>query len=423
MVFQLKRLLYFPIASYFRFFAAIRLQRWHPRIVVVTGSNGKTTLLHMLESQIGGKAKYSHHANSAFGIPFDILDLQRKTLLKTEWIGLFLQAPFHAFKNPPKENLYIVEADVDRPGEGKFLGELLRPEVVLLASISKTHSMNFDKLVEQKKFSHVEDAIAYEFGYFLEYCQKLAVINGADVLEASQKDRTKAEIRVVIKSDLQKYELKKDGTLFAFAENTYRFPFLFPEEIFYTISMCKMLTEYLDIPFDPKFSRFSPPPGRGSVFQGIKDIMIVDSCYNANLASMTAIIAMYEKFPGDEKWAVIGDMLEQGNGEKEEHEKLAELLAKQHFKRIIFLGPRVKKYTYPKLQSLSHEKISLDVFLNPREVLDFILAKSKGGETILFKGARFMEGIIENILKDKKDVAKLSRREKIWEIRRKQWGL
>jgi len=389
----------------------------------VTGSNGKTTLLHMLEAQIGDHAKYSHHANSSFGIPFDILDLKRKTLLKTEWISLFFRAPLNAFKHPPKEKIYIVEADVDRPGEGKFLAELLCPEVVLLVSISKTHSMNFDALVEQKKFSRVEDAIAYEFGYYLEYCQKLALINGTDPLEVKQKERTKAEVMIITKNDFKKYELRKDGTTFAIGDTRYTFPFLFPEEIFYTISMCKRLANYLDLPFDPTFSHFSPPPGRGSVFQGIKDITLIDSCYNANLASMTAIIAMYEKFPDKEKWAVIGDMLEQGKGEKEEHEKLGELLAKQHFTRIIFLGPRVKQYTYPKVHSLMGEKIPLDAFLSPREVLDFITEKSKGGEVILFKGARFMEGVIEHLLKDKKDVVKLVRREKIWEIRRKQWGL
>src|SRR5258708_18511528 len=109
MIAKLKRLLYFPIASYFRFFAAIHLRRWNPRIIVVTGSNGKTTLLHMLESQIGEKAKYSHHANSSYGIPFDILDLHRKSLLHSEWFGLLLKAPLLAFKKPPKERLYVVE--------------------------------------------------------------------------------------------------------------------------------------------------------------------------------------------------------------------------------------------------------------------------------------------------------------------------
>src|SRR6202050_738801 len=117
---KFKKILYFPLASYFRFFAEIRLRRWHPKIVVVTGSSGKTRLLHLLESQIGNTAKYSHHANSSYGIPFDILDLHRKSLLPSEWISLVLKAPFACFKNPPKEKVYVVEADCDRPGEGKF---------------------------------------------------------------------------------------------------------------------------------------------------------------------------------------------------------------------------------------------------------------------------------------------------------------
>src|SRR5947199_7925368 len=77
-----KQKLYFPIASYFRYFAIKRLAKWNPRIVVVTGSSGKTTLLHLLEAQIGTNAKYSHHANSSFGIPFDVLGLQRQSLQK-----------------------------------------------------------------------------------------------------------------------------------------------------------------------------------------------------------------------------------------------------------------------------------------------------------------------------------------------------
>src|SRR3989344_796682 len=139
MIEKIKKSLYFPIAWYFRFFASIRLNRWNPTVIVVTGSNGKTTLLHMLESQIGQKARYSHHANSIFGIPFDILDLHRTSLLKSEWISLILKTPINAFKNPPKERTYVVEADCERPGEGKFLAEFLKPEVVLWVSTSRTH--------------------------------------------------------------------------------------------------------------------------------------------------------------------------------------------------------------------------------------------------------------------------------------------
>src|SRR5260221_8136653 len=152
-----KRFFYFPIAYYFRFFAQIQLFLWKPRIIVVTGSSGKTTLLHLIESQLKQKAKYSHHANSAYGIPFDILGLKRENLVISEWIYLFLAAPFTAFKKPYSENIYIVEADCDRSGEGKFLASFLKPEVTLWISSSRTHSMNFDHMVGKGKFSTVDE--------------------------------------------------------------------------------------------------------------------------------------------------------------------------------------------------------------------------------------------------------------------------
>ncbi len=420
---KFKRVFYFPVAAYFRFFARIRLSRWHPRIIVVTGSNGKTTLLHMLEAQLGENARYSHHANSSFGIPFDILGLERKTLLKSEWFGLLLQAPLAAFKSPHKEKIYIVEADCDRPGEGKFLAVFLKPEVVLWVSTAKTHSINFDSLVSEGKFKTVEEAIAYEYGYFLEYCQKLAVIDGDSHLQQQQIRRTKTEIVAITKKDtLEKYAVGTEGTTFQLNDISYSFKFLLPEEAYLSIAMCKYTTAHLNFSFDTTFKDFHLPPGRSSVFEGIKETTLIDSSYNLSPGSVQAILAMYSKMDIKRKWVVIGDMLELGESEKEEHEKLAEILGKYTFDTIILVGPRVKKYTYPKLRSLIEEN-SIEVFERPKEVLEYLLENIKGKETILFKSARFMEGIIEQLLKDKKDIKKLPRREKIWEIRRKQWGL
>lgn len=429
MIAIIKRYLYFPIAWYFRFFAGIRLRRWSPRIVVVTGSNGKTTLLHMLAAQFGTQAKYSHHANSSFGIPFDILGLRRTSLFKREWIGLLLLAPLRAFFPAYKNKIYIVEADVDRPGEGKFLASFLKPEVVMWISLGRTHGMNFERLVRKKKFQTVEEAIASEFGFFLEYCQKLALINGDSSLIVKQTKRLRADASIIKKKEnFENYEVTKVGTKFYIEGRSYLFEGLLPEEIFYSIAMCRRVVEYFDLPFDQTFSKFILPPGRSSIFRGIKGVTIVDSSYNANFSSMSAILNMYDKFPGIHRWVVLGDMLEQGEGEQKEHERLAELVEANGFERIILMGPRVSKYTYDKLvQSYKSKKGDKEViivkFLGPRETLDYLLENLQGGETILFKGARFMEGIIENLLLDKKDKTKLARREEIWEIRRKKWGL
>jgi UDP-N-acetylmuramoyl-tripeptide--D-alanyl-D-alanine ligase len=426
---RLKKYLYFPVASYFRFFAAIRLRHWNPKIIVVTGSNGKTTLLHLLESQIGEKAKYSHHANSSFGIPFDILGMHRKSLLKSEWISLILKTPVSAFKKPPKERFYVVEADCDRPREGKFLASLLKPSIVLWISTAKTHSMNFEHLVGQK-FVSVDAAIAYEFGYFLQYAKELVLIDGDSELMVKQIGRTKARIVQVKKEkSLKSYDVSNKGTMFQIARDTrgtretldtFNFKFLLPEEVFYSIEMVKKVSEILNISFDHSFSKFIMPPGRGSIFAGIKNTTIIDSTYNANL-SIETILSMFAKFSDKNKWVILSDMLELGAEEAIEHEKLAYTLNKLDFQRIILIGALSAKFIMPRL---GKDKITVS-YENTKDVIPYLKKSIKGGEVILFKGAQsfLLEGVIEKFLRNKEDVIKLPRRERIWEEKREKIGL
>ncbi len=409
----LKKTFYFPVAWYFRFFAKIQLQLWKPRIIVITGSNGKTTLLHLIESQLNNRAKYSHHANSSFGIPFNILGIDRKELKIMEWPVLFLKAPFKAFKSPPKENIYIVEADCDRPNEGKFLGSLLKPEVTIWLTVSYTHSMNFKNL----------DAIAKEFGNFLKYTSNLAIINGDSDLIIQQISNTKATVKPIHQQNhLENYTITHNASRFRIDGNQYLFKFLLPEENFYSISASKMLMDYLNFNFNSNFKNFILPPGRSSVFKGIKNTIIIDGSYNATPASMMASLDLYKVYPGAKKWAILSDMVELGKEEEIEHQNLAKLIADAHLSRIILMGPRMIKYTLPKLKELA-PKLNIVSFERPDEVLHYLQQNISGGEILFFKGARFLEGVIEHLLKDKNDIHKLCRREKVWQKRRKKWGL
>jgi UDP-N-acetylmuramyl pentapeptide synthase len=428
---NIKNFLYFPVARYFLFFAGIYLRRWKPTVIVVTGSAGKTTLLHLIESQIGERGKYSHKANSSFGIPFDVLGLRRETLLKSEWFRLFLFAPVRAFRAIHREKVYVVEADCDRPYEGKFLASFLRPDVVLWVSVARTHGMNFERLVEEGIFKNVEEAIAFEFGYFLEYCGGVVMINGDSDLMRGQVGRTKAKVVEVRRSGLEEYRVGREGTVFVVGGKRYVFKVLLPEEVFYSLSMCVELMGYLHFETDVLFKNFSLPPGRSSIFSGIRDTIIIDCSYNVDLSSAKAVLDMFARMGEKQSWVVVGDILEQGMGEREEHERLAELLKGYDFERIILMGPRVCKYTYPRLEiAASSRKIGgtprndkIVRFEGPKEALDYLLENLRGGEMVLFKGARFMEGIIEHLLLDKGDVNKLARRERVWEKRRRSFGL
>lgn len=418
-----KRLFYFPLANYFRFFAQIRLNLWKPRIIVLTGSSGKTTLLHLIESQIGDRAKYSFRANSSFGIPFDILDLHRKELTIREWPLLFLSAPFGIFKKPFKQNLYIVEVDCDRPYEGKFLAGLLKPEVTLWLNVSRAHSYYFQHLVENGSFSKVEEAIAYEFGFLAEKTGKLLIANGESQLIKTQLRRARSSVSLVSEDRKWDYKVDLGKTTFDLGEYNYSFNYLLPKETAISILMTMKLVDYLEIEPDRKFTNLTLPPGRASVFEGIKNTTLVDSTYNANLGSMKAVINMFGKINADKKWVVLGDMLEQGKFEGEEHVKLVEVIKNYKFDRVILMGPRTKKFSYMSLKIALENKSIVESFLDPKEVLDYLMTSIAGGELILFKGARFLDGVIEALLKDKSESNKLARREKVWQIRRKKFGL
>lgn len=410
------------IAAYFAFWAWFVLKRWRPQVVIVTGSSGKTTLLHMIEAQLGDRAKYSHHANSSFGIPFDILGLTPNVLGRFQWIKYVVLAPFYIFRKVPGKKLYIVEADCDRPHEGKFLARLLKPEVVLWVSVYRTHSMNFDGLVTSGQFKTHEQAIAYEFGYFAEAAQRLVVLN-ADIGDMTdQLSRVGEAVRVVKASlgQLKRHSFHDDRTTYVLNGRTYSLPGLHPKELAINLQLTQALMEYLDQSIDVRFEQLYMPPGRSSVFKGKNNITIVDSTYNTGLGAMTAIVGVFEEHYAKHKWLVLGDILEQGSVEREEHERLAEVLQGVDADQIVLLGPRAKKYTYPLLKD---GKTPVVAFEGPREVLNYLQENLKGGETLLFKGARGLEGVIEQLLADPRDARKLVRREKLWIKRRQKWGL
>ncbi len=419
MIKAIKKALYFPIAGYFRLFAKIYISRWNPRVIVVTGSQGKTTLFSMLKSQFGDNALYADRANSSFGIPFSILGLSRKSFGIIEWPLFALLAPIRAFRKVCKENIYIVEADCDRPHEGVFLAKLLKPTVTAIVSSSRTHSVNF--VVGENET--IEMATAREFSQFAKYTKDIVYING-DVPELIFHTKNiNAKIESILLLDiLSDYSVTESGTEFRIKDTKFTFPFLLPKAVARSIVMTQKICEHFSIPFDESFSKLVLAPGRNSLFHGIKDTKIIDSSYNTSPESLRAMFELFSLYPKSTKWVVLGDMLELGLYEEEEHARIADRLIELSPEKIILVGPRLKKYALPKLVE-GGMKDKVISYLLPSDALKYLEDNIQGGEVVLFKGARFLEGIVEKLLADKSDANLLARREEVWIKRRKQWGL
>jgi UDP-N-acetylmuramoyl-tripeptide--D-alanyl-D-alanine ligase len=419
----LKKRLYFITSSYFTFWAKFVLRRWNPRVILITGSSGKTTVLSLIEAQLKDKAYYSHNANSAFGISFQLLGLGTNVSSKGEWLIRFISAPFKIRNKPPKQSIYIVEADADRPHEGDFTSKFLRPEVVLWTSVYLTHSANFDQLISANKFKDTIDAIAYEFGNFAVAATKLVLANGDQQILKDQLERVEAnvEVKTYSQKDAADYKLTRNGTEFKLDKLEINLVGLHPKEVSVGVQMVKDLSKYLNTNFDPNFKDLNLPAGRSTMLRGKKETVIIDSTYNTGLGATIALIDLFSQYPAKLKWLIIGDILEQGTKEKSEHQELAKVLLKTKVDKIILLGRRNAKYSYPTLKDKLPDKIVS--FESPKEVLDYLEKNLKGHEALLFKGAQGLEGVIEQLLASPKDEAKLVRRSMSWKKRRQAWGL
>lgn len=421
LVHNAKKTAYIFVAKYFRFWANFSLKRWHPRIIAITGSVGKTTMLHLMETQLGTDAHYSHFANSAFGVAFDIVGLRGVTNSKLRWLLLLIAVPVRSLYFHHHETFYVVEIDGERPREATLLAEWLQPEATLWVSIGRSHAVYYDKLVASGAFTNVDEAIAHEFASLARYAQKLVVIDGDNELMRTQTTQIAAEVVSVHVSALKEYRVQPETTTFTMTGGSFTFHDPMPRETYLQLAMLETIMQRLERPINYDLSTFVVPAGRNHFLKGKKDTKLIDSTYNAHLISMKSMINMLNEMDMPHKWAVIGDMVEQGKSEAEEHAKLGHILGESGFERIVLVGRRVNTYTLPVVQQAGgHEVVG---FEKAQDALTYLQSHLAGGETILFKGSQYLEWIVEKLLLDPADTAYLARQDEAAKKRRASWGL
>lgn len=417
---KFKKRFYFVAAGYFRFFARRALRRWRPRIIAITGSVGKTTMLHLVEGTLGSKAHYSHDANSAFGVAFDLVGLKGIYGSKLRWFYLIFAVPIRSIFYKHTEEFYVVEIDGERPHEAEFLATWLKPEVTLWISLGRSHAVQFDQQVKNGIFKDIDSAIAHEFATIPANTTKRVYIDGDIPLMVENTAGISAEIIPVYLEKLKKYSIYPDHTEFTIDDHTFYFAQPQPRALAIQLMILTDLAKYLKIPLETDFSDLPVPPGRCSYFEGKNGLKLIDSSYNAHLISVTSILEMTSDMSVKHKWLVLGDMVEQGSIESEEHTKLADVIAKVHPEQVILIGRRTKEYTAP---ILKEKGIATYTTNDPREALQFIEKHTTGKETLVFKGSQYLEWIIEKLLKNPDDAKKLPRREAAAVKRRAKRGL
>lgn len=134
-----------------------------------------------------------------------------------------------------------------------------------------------------------------------------------------------------------------------------------------------------------RLARFEPPAGRGNIFDltlGERRLTIIDQSYNANPASMAAALLQLDAAPARRRIAVLGEMLELGPDRAAYHDALAAGIAASRIDEVhtlgdLYLGMRA---ALPPARRGVHATmlVDLDTALAPR---------LRDGDAVLVKGS------------------------------------
>lgn len=445
MDFSYKKVFSPALLFYLRFFAKLQLKKSRPIIVGIGGSSGKTSTAALISQILKEKfrVKEGKGKNSETGIPLSILDIEMDGYGFIDWVKVLLLAPIKFFTNFKKFDIYVVEMGIDSPFPPKnmeYLLKIIKPQLGLLTNINLEHSANFDPIVKSEEInerrSEILELTAKEEGSLL----KSIPDSGTCFVNLDDKEIEKLlplKSKIVTVSGNRKdadfyiertnVDLSSFSVEFSFLKERYELTINQPLPEYYALPIIFSIALGFSFGFSVAESaeilsrKFSLPPGRFSVFKGIKGSTIIDSSYNSSLEASKGILETLLKIgPERRKVGVLGDMRELGSLSKIQHEILARTILKT-LNLAILIGPFMKEYVAPILQKTDFKFETFETFKDAKDKIPEFVHKD---DLILVKGSQntlFLERAVEALLENKEDRSKLCRRGKFWDgIRRKK---
>lgn len=396
---------------YFIFWGKQLIRRWRPRTIVVTGASGKTTLLNMLKVQLGeSEVAYSTRANTNIGVVCNLVGEGGVTASRWRWLLLLLLVPYKALTRRRTESIYVVEFDIARPLAKNNIVAALQPEVCLLTNVTASHSEKFDRLARRTGRSPMQLLTHYQL-------RLVSLARRVIYLPASQREfldglLPAGEARVIwVKSQSTSYRVSPQETMVQIGRRRFRFGQPQPPQISQQLNFLLALVSHLELKPTADFRSMLVAPGRSTALAGRRGSWLIDSSYNSNPASMATMLDLISQIKAPARWAVLGDYVELGRQGPAAHRQLAAWLAKADLDRLFLYGRRLEVHCWPLIQKDRRLAAKAQLYRSHASLLADLTARLDGGEAILFKGAGFLEHLIEQLLADPADVARLCRRE------------
>ncbi|AVL02014.1 UDP-N-acetylmuramoyl-tripeptide--D-alanyl-D-alanine ligase [Pediococcus pentosaceus] len=359
------------------------LDKINPKVVAITGSNGKTTTKDMTAAVLEAEynvVKTKANFNNELGVPITILGMSSNT------------------------EVLVVEMGMDRPGQLHFLSELVQPDIAVITMIGEAH-IEFFKTRERIADAKMEitDGLK-EDGCF--------VFNGDEpLLEQRAKDLNVEQYRFGLKADndVSASDIQGTDTSTMFKTNldeetTVTIPVLGDYNVTNALAAIAVGHKYhIDLKKEAEaLVDFDLTKNRTEWLTGKKGERILSDVYNSNPTAARAVLDSFANVNTEgRRLVVLGDMLELGENADQMHASLAEKLNAKRFAQVYLIGPHMKALEKRLIDEDIYSKDAVHYYETGelKRLTDGLSTEIQANDSILLKASHgiHLENVVDKI--------------------------
>ncbi|MDR3297529.1 MAG: UDP-N-acetylmuramoyl-tripeptide--D-alanyl-D-alanine ligase [Prevotellaceae bacterium] len=348
--------------------AALHRRELNIPIVAITGTNGKTTTKELASAVLARKLRVAStqgNLNNHIGVPLTLLGMDASV------------------------QLGVVEMGANHPLEIAALCRIAQPNAGLITNVGVAHLEGFGSLDGVKKTKgELYDYLAQHGG--TAFCNS----DSSDLLQMLRA----SGVQQVVSYGLRECGVQVDGSPSSS-------PFLrlqmgngeaWQTQLVGSYNAANVLAAIAlgryygvaEADIRHAVENYAPQNNRSQLLQTPANTIIVDA-YNANPSSMEASIASFVQLKADNKFLILGDMLELGESSLSEHRRVVQQLQHHHLHDAMLVGEQFSQVASP------HYATFADVDALNRHLAEHRIA----GRVILIKGSHgvHLERVVEGL--------------------------
>ncbi|MCM3655421.1 UDP-N-acetylmuramoyl-tripeptide--D-alanyl-D-alanine ligase [Metabacillus litoralis] len=353
------------------------LKQLNPKVVGITGSNGKTTTKDMVATVL--ETTYKVHKtkgnfNNHIGLPLTILSMAENT------------------------EIAVLEMGMSGKGEIELLSKIAKPDVAVITNIGEAHLMDLGSRegIASAKLEIVKGL--KENGCLIYHGDEPLLLERVPSLSFSSVTFGEGS-----KNDYFPQNIKQEanGTYFDINETAYFIPVLGKHNV------CNALAAYAVARFfevkeeaiKKGFGSIKITGMRLELLQSKSGVSIINDAYNASPTSTNAAIQLLEDLKGfNQKFVVLGDMLELGDDEKEFHYQVGKSIKQDEISHVFTYGKLGEEIANGARQNRSEEFVHH--FNDKSALIDRLKQLMNKNDVVLVKASRGMklEEVVNSLL-------------------------